>query len=289
RRRRPAVQPGLGVSQERMERDQHVQQQPAMSSDESETQVPRLAYFPACAPVARAPCPWDTVVVEGIQLVVGVCPTPLLPRVPCTTTTAKATDRVRVSGTVLVKNVAFEKRVSLRATVDFWRTHTDIECHYVGPAEDAAGFDRFRFDLELTEHLGLMPNVDAHATVYFCVHYEYFVQEVVSSGPGSSPDGGFASGHVDRSSSVVSRWESAWDNNSGANYEVVVKRREGHRPSLESEIEEGGAITPCASPVPGAAGSPPKRAAQGVPPTSIEIAALNICSLRERSGCHLAE
>ncbi|KAI9175725.1 Protein phosphatase 1 regulatory subunit 3A [Blastocladiella emersonii ATCC 22665] len=219
--------------------------------DEAAAVVPHLAYLPTGAPAPRSPAPWDVVVVEAVQLAVGVCPVPLpaVVRRPksalrssfsATPDQLPATsDRVRVVGTVLVRNLAYEKRVTVRATQDFWRSFTDLEARYVG-AGPAPGWDRFQFELDVTPQLVGSGNAQQqHATVYFCVHYQYFVQEQVALASGSAAVAGGAC-HVDTAAAgsgsgsaaggaLVSRWESAWDNNGGCNYEVVVKRREAPR------------------------------------------------------------
>jgi hypothetical protein len=42
---------------------------------------------------------------------------------------------VLVTGTVLVRNHAYEKRVSVRYTTDFWSSFHDVACHYLGKVE----------------------------------------------------------------------------------------------------------------------------------------------------------
>ncbi len=51
-----------------------------------------------------------------------------------------------VAGTCAVRNLSFEKRVSVRATTDEWATSWDVDCAYVDGSCD--GFsDRFRFQV----------------------------------------------------------------------------------------------------------------------------------------------
>ncbi|XP_046385771.1 protein phosphatase 1 regulatory subunit 3B-B isoform X2 [Ischnura elegans] len=55
-------------------------------------------------------------------------------------------------GTVKVRNLAFQKEVSLRSTFDAWATHTDTECSFVPsspPHAPPALYDTFSFSLRL--------------------------------------------------------------------------------------------------------------------------------------------
>ncbi|XP_012287575.1 protein phosphatase 1 regulatory subunit 3C isoform X2 [Orussus abietinus] len=92
-------------------------------------------------------------------------------------------------GTVKVKNIAYDKEVSVRASTDSWRTYEDVYCSYVeqpGTLQPALVlYDTFRFRLTLP----IKSN-----TVEFCVRYSIGGTEY-------------------------------WDNNLGSNY-VVRKKQE---------------------------------------------------------------
>jgi len=91
-----------------------------------------------------------------------------------------------VLGTIKVKNICFDKRVFLRLTKDNWCSSQDIEAKYVQPfgGNLVHNFDTFSFEFDID------PQKDANRPLLFAVCYE----------AGSS---------------------QFWDNNSGANYEIV--------------------------------------------------------------------
>ena len=95
-------------------------------------------------------------------------------------------------GTVKVKNLAYDKRVSIRCTSDNWASHQDVPCEFVeqpGLAGHAAVrnlYDTFRFRLALPEGPGARQ-------LEFCVRY-------------------------------TTEGAEFWDNNAGANYLVQKKR-----------------------------------------------------------------
>lgn len=96
-------------------------------------------------------------------------------------------------GTVKVKNIAYDKDVTIRATSDKWKSFEDVNCSYVEQPGLSASpvvrnlYDTFRFRLQL-------PDSDSGSKeMEFCVRY--------------STDGA-----------------EFWDNNAGANYIVKKKR-----------------------------------------------------------------
>ncbi|XP_014203319.1 protein phosphatase 1 regulatory subunit 3C-like [Copidosoma floridanum] len=107
-------------------------------------------------------------------------------------------------GTVKVKNVDYDKEVTLRVTTDNWRSYVDVGCSYVEQPGLARGgavpslYDTFRFRVAL-------PRTEEHRQVEFCVRYRCAGQE-------------------------------HWDNNAGANY--VVKKKRDARASLEEQVAE---------------------------------------------------
>ena len=86
-----------------------------------------------------------------------------------------------VHGTVKVRNIAYEKTVTLRITFDDWRTITEIPCEYANNAYDGGVFDTFQFtiDIPFTSN-----------QVQFCVRYQCNANEF-------------------------------WDNNDGQNYIIL--------------------------------------------------------------------
>ncbi|KAL1740974.1 putative phosphatase regulatory subunit-domain-containing protein [Schizophyllum fasciatum] len=92
---------------------------------------------------------------------------------------------LKLAGSVLVRNVAFQKDVALRFTMDGWFTTSEVAARYAGGAPD--GCDRFTFSIPLAG--------SRDERLLECV------ARFTSQG--------------------VGEW---WDNNNGANYKVVVRR-----------------------------------------------------------------
>ena len=86
-------------------------------------------------------------------------------------------------GTIKVKNLAFEKSVTVRFTHNSWKDTLDIPCTYV-PAAGASNTDTFSFEIKIP------PNFNPHEKVEFCIRYETASQQF-------------------------------WDNNNGNNYGIV--------------------------------------------------------------------
>ncbi|XP_048861274.1 protein phosphatase 1 regulatory subunit 3C-like [Brienomyrus brachyistius] len=70
-----------------------------------------------------------------------------------------------LSGTVLVKNVSYEKDVRLRITFDSWRSHRDMPCVYLYQGYYAPDTDTFTFSVPLPDSL------DPQDRLEFCVSY----------------------------------------------------------------------------------------------------------------------
>ena len=107
----------------------------------------------------------------------------------------------RLVGTILVRNLAFEKSVSVRYTVDGWATAGDLDAEYLATVSqqhgEFYGVDRFGFELDLNEEMELGTATD--------VKFECAINYVVAG-------------------------QSYWDNNGGENYRVQLRRPE-HMPT----------------------------------------------------------
>ena len=103
-----------------------------------------------------------------------------------------ADDRRSVGGTVLVRNLAYGKRVAARFTMDGWQTTSEVIADYTGGVLKGA-YDRFEFTIRLTDYLGgkIWGRVLEIAIRYSC--------------DGRSGD--------------------MWDNNQGKNYIVQFRRK----------------------------------------------------------------
>ena len=102
------------------------------------------------------------------------------------------------AGTVLVANVAFEKRVTVRCTFDFWRSFVDVAAVYV--TTGCPGTDLFAFEVEpdmkavVAEHSAPQRN---GGRFQFAIRYQYRA-------------------HSD------AVWAEHWDNNDGRNYQMLA-------------------------------------------------------------------
>lgn len=98
--------------------------------------------------------------------------------------TCSIQDRM-LSGTVQVRNVSFEKCVSVRITFDSWRSYQDVAGVYLNNVYGCPDIDTFSFSV-------LVPEVHTPSTlVEFCIRYQAGDQ-------------------------------TFWDNNRGENYRLVA-------------------------------------------------------------------
>ncbi|KAI0062054.1 hypothetical protein BV25DRAFT_690535 [Artomyces pyxidatus] len=93
-----------------------------------------------------------------------------------------------VNGVVRVRNLAFEKWVAVRFTMDFWQTTSEVTARYVDSVEDGK-FDRFAFVIKLHDVLARAEE----KTLFLAVRYTVEGREI-------------------------------WDSNGGANYQVKIVR-----------------------------------------------------------------
>ncbi|XP_062298590.1 protein phosphatase 1 regulatory subunit 3C-B-like [Scomber scombrus] len=98
--------------------------------------------------------------------------------------TCSVQDRL-LSGTVQVRNVCFEKSVSVRITFDSWRSHRDVSCCYLNNVYGCHDTDTFAFTVSVPEVLDLADRIE------FCIQYQ-------------------------------TRDRIFWDNNLGDNYRLAV-------------------------------------------------------------------
>ncbi|KAG5835172.1 hypothetical protein ANANG_G00269310 [Anguilla anguilla] len=72
-----------------------------------------------------------------------------------------------LTGTIAVKNLAYEKAVKVRITFNTWKSHTDVECSYVKDTYAGAS-DRNTFSFQV----GLPEKLRPHERVEFAICYE---------------------------------------------------------------------------------------------------------------------
>ncbi|XP_060893794.1 protein phosphatase 1 regulatory subunit 3C-B-like [Labrus mixtus] len=92
-----------------------------------------------------------------------------------------------IQGTVRVRNISFQKDVSVRITFDSWQSYRDVPCSYLQKRFGGPQTDIFEF------HITVPKVLDAKRKIEFCLRY-------------------FPGGQS----------EPFWDNNNGQNYSIAV-------------------------------------------------------------------
>ncbi|KAK1828792.1 putative phosphatase regulatory subunit-domain-containing protein [Podospora conica] len=103
-----------------------------------------------------------------------------------------STDQQSLIGSVAVANLAFQKSVTCRFTLDYWKTTSEVAAEYVCeilPAETPVSHDRFNFNIKLSD----LANLESK-TLYFCIRYNVNGQE-------------------------------HWDNNNGMNFQADFRKK----------------------------------------------------------------
>lgn len=99
-------------------------------------------------------------------------------------------DGKNIKGTVRVKNLAFEKWVAIRFTLDHWRTVSEVSAEYLDSPPSRAGVqDRFTFTIRLQDLLSRIED----KTMFLAVRYTVGGREI-------------------------------WDNNDGQNYRIEFRK-----------------------------------------------------------------
>ena len=103
-----------------------------------------------------------------------------------------SSDQKTMLGSVAVANLAFQKKVTCRFTLDYWKTTSEVAgeyCHEIRPCDTAVSYDRFNFSIKLADTAHLESK-----TLFFCIRYSVNGQEF-------------------------------WDNNSSANFQVDFRKK----------------------------------------------------------------
>lgn len=102
-----------------------------------------------------------------------------------------SSDNKTLVGSVAVANLAFNKHVVARFTLDYWKTTSEVVAEYNHDIRQPKreGYDRFNFNIKLADQA----NLEAK-TMFFCVKYAVNGQEY-------------------------------WDNNNATNYQVDFKKK----------------------------------------------------------------
>ena len=106
-----------------------------------------------------------------------------------------------IEGIVRVRNLAFEKWIAVRFTLDKWQTISEVTARYKESLPDGI-FDRFMFAIKLTDVLSRAEE----KTLYLAIRYSVAGREI-------------------------------WDNNNGRNYQVRVAREKAPEVNAEAIVE----------------------------------------------------
>lgn len=101
-------------------------------------------------------------------------------------------DQKSLLGSVAVANLAFQKSVTCRFTLDYWKTTSEVAAEYsheIRPREIPIGQDRFTFSIKLADTANLESK-----TLFFCIRYAVNGREY-------------------------------WDNNSSTNFQVDFRKK----------------------------------------------------------------
>jgi hypothetical protein len=101
-------------------------------------------------------------------------------------------DNKTLIGSVAVANLAFNKNVVARFTLDYWKTTSEVVAEYnhdIRQPKHADGYDRFHFNIKLADQA----NLEAK-TMFFCVKYTVNGQEY-------------------------------WDNNNSTNFQIDFRKK----------------------------------------------------------------
>jgi Carbohydrate/starch-binding module (family 21) len=106
-----------------------------------------------------------------------------------------------VEGIVRVRNIAFEKWIAVRFTLDKWQTTSEVTARYKESSPNTT-FDRFMFSIKLADVLSRAEE----KTLFLAVRYSVAGREI-------------------------------WDNNGGRNYQVRVVRERALKANKEAVVE----------------------------------------------------
>lgn len=83
-------------------------------------------------------------------------------------------DKKNLIGIVAVQNLAFQKQVTVRFTLDYWKTTSEVAAEYSNDvrSQNEDNIDRFSFSISLADQANL-----ENKTLFFCVRYNVNGQE----------------------------------------------------------------------------------------------------------------
>lgn len=120
-----------------------------------------------------------------------------------------SSDQKSMLGSIAVANLAFQKQVICRFTLDYWKTVSEVSAEYgheIVPRQGPLAHDRFTFVIKLSD----MANLESK-TLFFCIRYSVDGQEF-------------------------------WDNNASTNFQVDFRKK--HLPQNGKNNFTGAASRP---------------------------------------------
>ena len=141
---------------------------------------------------------------------------------PSSFTSTRPSAKPLLTGSILVRNLAFEKHVAVRFTLDDWQTVSEVSAHYVdsfsslpsrfslspspstpgdSTSQRARGWDRFSFSIRLEDYV---PSLSTR-TIWLVARYRVNSTHPLPGSTVCGPGG---------------EW---WDNNRGSNYRVCFR------------------------------------------------------------------
>lgn len=92
-----------------------------------------------------------------------------------------------VQGSVLVHNIAYEKRVTIRCSFNDWKSWIDVDAYYKesvfnNESDSKSAFDRFMFEIEVTDNDPIKPQLSCN----MAIRYQTLGQEFWDNNNGSN-------------------------------------------------------------------------------------------------------
>jgi len=120
-------------------------------------------------------------------------------------------DKDTLIGSCAVQNIAFQKLVVVRFTLDYWKTTSEVVAEY-SSAVHSDGCDRFNFSIRLADQANI-----ASKTMLLCVRYNVGGQEF-------------------------------WDNNNNQNYQIDFSESKPTRPTKPAASKDRSTVAASAGP-----------------------------------------
>ncbi|KAG5335267.1 hypothetical protein C0989_001636 [Termitomyces sp. Mn162] len=214
---------------------------------------------PAPSPPAHANVYLESLALHHTSNHAPISSTSSLPFPSSSSSPLSSSTSLSLKGTLLVRNLAYEKTVAVRFTLDEWDTTSEVLAHYTAslpalpPAlyvpgsglqnvhpgvnvgtVDKPAWDRFTFTIRLDDYVPSLATRTLWLVVRYCTPT---AGSAFGSGSGSGEGMGIGTEEAEQGGSGNGSNNEWWDNNGGRNYRVVFRLGE------ESEAESVGKRT----------------------------------------------